>query len=423
MKKEKTIIREQWILVGLAILGILGFSGCSSNEGETTELQQQNAMGFAACLAENESTAGARATRTTPEPGDGEFTTDQLKSAGFGVYCWYTGSKIVPGTLTGEDHIKNYTTTILMRNQRVEWKNSNWTYTPTKYWPLDADERLTLRAYAPYVSYDLQTDAHGMPMLPVVVKADDYQNGTQHDPLWGTSKHDGTTDAEDATTNNEIYGKLYNNYTYQMSGIKLAEDGKDGKDGIIEWYFHHGMTKLIFACKLIASPGCDKVVIRGINITPLYDKGLLDISSSAATANYPDKPYWDTSAASDMTVNIGEEYLNLTAAGKLEVHANTDPSQESEAVNILSKGLLIIPRTFTGSNKMTITVTYTIDDDIIDHKQDAKAEITPTFYGNTVYTMNLKLTPATNGLDITMVQSAFTPWKDGGTGDHEVYNW
>ena len=207
-----------------------------------------------------------------------------------------------------------------------------------------------------------------------------------------------------------------------MSGIKLAEDGKDGKDGIIEWYFHHGMTKLIFACKLIASPGCDKVVIRGIKITPLYDKGLLDISSSAATANYPDKPYWDTSAASDMTVNIGEEYLNLTE-GKLVVRANTDPSQESESVNILSKGLLIIPHTFTGSDKMTITVSYTIDDDIIDHKQDAKAEITPTFYGNTVYKMNLKLTPATNGLDITMVQSAFTPWKDGGTGDHEVYNW
>lgn len=419
MKKEKTIIREQWILVGLAILVILGFSGCSSNEGETTELQQQqNAMGFAACLADNESTAGARATRTTPEPGDGEFSTEQLKSAGFGVYCWYTGSKIVPGTLTGEDHIKNYTSTILMRNQRVEWKNSNWTYAPTKYWPLDADERLTLRAYAPYVSYDLQTDAHGMPMLPVVVKADDYQNGTQHDPLWGTSKHDGTTDAEDATTNNEVYGKLYNNYTHQMSGSLLA---KDSKDGVIEWYFHHGMTKLIFACKLIASPGCDKVVIRGIKITPLYNQGLLDISSSSESDSYPDKPYW-TDCAGNMTVTIGEDYLK---ENPLAVPANLDPSKESNPVDILNKdkGLLIIPRTFTDSDKMTITVTYTIDDDIIDHKQDAKAEITPTFYGNTVYTINLKLTPATNGLDITMVQSAFTPWKDGRSGDHEVYNW
>lgn len=413
MKKEKTIIREQWILVGLAILVILGFSGCSSNEGETTELQQQNAMGFAACMAENASTAGARETRAL---GDGEFTTEQLKSAGFGVYCWYTGTKIVPGTLTGEDHIKNYTSTILMRNQRVEWKNSNWTYAPTKYWPLDADERLTLRAYAPYVSYDLQTDAHGMPLLPVVVKADDYQNGTQHDPLWGTSKHEGTTDAEDATTDNEVYGKLYNNYTHQMSGSLLA---KDSKDGIIEWYFHHGMTKLIFACKLIASPGCDKVVIRGIKITPLYNQGLLDISSSSESDSYPDKPNW-TDCAGNMTVDIGETYLNL------EVPANEDPSKESNPVDILNKnGLLIIPRIFSGSgdDKMTITVTYTIDNDGIENKQEAKAEITPIFYGNTVYKMNLKLTPATNGLDITMVQSAFTPWKDGGTGDHEVYNW
>ena len=416
MKIEKTIVREQWILVGLAILVILGFSGCSSDEGETTELQQQqNAMGFAACLAEDESTAGARETRAV---GDGEFTTNQLKSAGFGVYCWYTGTKIVPGTLTGEDHIKNYTSTILMRNQRVEWKNSNWTYAPTKYWPLNADERLTLRAYAPYVSYDLQTDAHGMPMLPVVVKADDYQNGTQHDPLWGTSKHEGTTDAEDDATKNEVYGKLYNNYTHLMSGSLLA---KDSKDGVIEWYFHHGMTKLVFACKLIASPGCDKVVIRGIKITPLYNQGLLDISSSSESDSYPDKPNW-TDRAGNMTVTIGEDYLK---ENPLEVPANEDPSKESNPVNILGQGLLIIPRIFTGSgdDKMTITVTYTVDSDGIGQKQDAKAEIAPTFYGNTVYTMNLKLTPATNGLDITMVQSAFTPWRDGGTGDHEVYNW
>ena len=414
MKKEKTIIREQWILVGLAILVILGFSGCSSNEGETTELQQQQiAMGFAACLAENASTAGARETRAV---GDGEFTTEQLKSAGFGVYCWYTGSKIVPGTLTGEDHIKNYTTTILMRNQRVEWKNSNWTYAPTKYWPLDADERLTLRAYAPYVSYDLQTDAHGMPMLPVVVTADDYKNGTQHDPLWGTSKHEGTTDAEDATTNNEVYGKLYNNYTHLMSGSLLA---KDSKDGTIEWYFHHGMTKLMFACKVIANPGCDKITIKGILITPLYNQGLLDISSSSESDSYPDKPYW-TDCAGNMTVTIGEDYLRVKP---LVINTNLSPSRETDPEVILGQGLLIIPRTFTGSggDKMTITVTYTVDNEV--DIQEAKAEIVPTFYGNTVYTMNLKLTPATRGLDITMVQSAFTPWKDGGTGNHEVYNW
>jgi hypothetical protein len=68
---------------------------------------------------------------------------------------------------------------LLMNNQKVEWKNWNgtgnvWGYTPTKYWPINAAELLTLRAYAPYVSYNLQTDANGMPMLPVVVKNDDY---------------------------------------------------------------------------------------------------------------------------------------------------------------------------------------------------------------------------------------------------------
>lgn len=418
-------------LVILVILVILGLPGCSSDEGESPQPPQQQAIGFAASIPESASTAEARITRGI---GDGEYGLDNtaLKAAGFGVYCWYTGKKLVPGTFTGEDHIKNYTSTVLMLNQRVTWDGEKWTYSPTKYWPLDASERLTLRAYAPYVSYNLQVNAHGMPMLPVVLGTEtsddivygtDYQNGTQHDPLWGTSKHEGTTDAEDHSTNNEVYGKLYDNYTYLMSGSLLEQGSEDDKDGIIQWYFHHGMAKLMFACKLIANPGCDKVVIRGINITPLYDKGLLDISSSSATPNVPDKPYWDTAEAGDMTVDIREEYLNLTE-GKLEVPANDDPSQESEPVDILSKGLLIIPRTFTGSNKMTITVRYTVDNDEAEgNTQKAKAEIMPAFYGNTAYTLNLKLTPATNGLSISMVQSAFTAWKEGGAGELEFYNW
>lgn len=422
MKCEKTIIRLMGLmgplgpigpmgLMGLIALMVLGCSGDSgeSGEGPVPEEPQPVAMGFAAHLAESTKGAMARTTRAA-EVGDGELTTALLQEKGFGVYCWYTKSNVfVQG-----NPISDYATTILMLNQRVTYSGGLWTYTPTKYWPINKDELLTLRAYAPYVSYNLQTDANGMPMLPVVVDDEDYQNGTQHDPLWGTSKHEGTADAEDDDTKNEVYGKHYDNYTHEMSGSLLAQDNRDG---VIDWYFHHGMTKLMFTCRVIANPGCNKVVVKGIKITPLYQQGLLDLSSSARTANYPDKPIW-AQTGGNMTVDIGAEYLKRSP---FEINTNLIPPAETEPDSLLSKGLLIIPRTYTGENKMQITITYSIDSD--DTSLDAKAEINNTFYGNTSYLLNLRLTPSTRGLDITMVQAAFTSWKDGGTGSYEPYNW
>ena len=137
-----------------------------------------------------------------------------------------------------------------------------------------------------------------MPQLPVVVKNDDYHNGTQHDPLFGTGKHDGTVDADDAATGNEVFGKLYDNYTYQMSGSLLATDSRDG---VIDWYFHHGMAMLVFKAKLDNNSSYSEVNITNITIGPLFNQGLLSINSPAA--NSSDKPIWGDRAG-DMTVTL-----------------------------------------------------------------------------------------------------------------------
>lgn len=393
---------------------------------------QGPAMAFSAVFADREGQKSANApasqgvTRSgeAPQPGDGEFTTADLQASGFGVYCWYTGGVDYN---TGSD-IKAITQEILMLNQKVEYieSNSQWTYSPTKYWPLDATEKLTFRAYAPYVSYQLQTNATtGLPMLPVVVAATDYHNGTQHDPLWGTAKHGGT-DGDAGTT----YGVLYDNYTYAMSGDDLT---KDARDGFIDWYFHHGMSKLMFACSIIQDPGCSKVTIKSITIENLYTQGLLSLSSGTTLAS--DKPKWDEKDG-NMTVTLSEATPNTNpgdlapAPGADEAHQYpfvitiTNPSQPTGPYNLLSQGLLIIPRDFNLPNlPLKITVAYTIDNET-GTTLEAKAEIKDReFFGNTSYTLNMKLTPSTKGLEITTVQSAFTPWKASVEGDHEVYNW
>lgn len=403
--------------------------GSEPDHGNGSYEQSQRSIGFSGQFADEE--GGAASARTTRGVGDGEFslTNEELQASGFGVYCWYTGTKEY---LTG--HIKDYTDNILMLNQKVEYKNSQWTYAPSKYWPLKDNEKLTFRAYAPYVSYQLQTDeTTGLPMLPVVVTKDDYHNGTQHDPLWGTAKYGGS-DGDEGTT----YGVLYDNYTYTMSG---STTGKDARDGIVDWYFHHGMSKLMFTCSVIQDPGCDNVTIKSIKIESLYTQGLLSLSSG--TTQKADKPDWEQKAG-DMTVTLNgattEDEGHTWTAGDLapipdpehpeNPHPTTpypfvitidNPSQPTPYIPLLSKGLLIIPRNHLIGDGLKITVTYTIDTDTTPLK--ATATVKNNFQGNTSYTLGLSLTPSTKGLEITMVQSAFTTWSDGGEIERWVYNW
>jgi hypothetical protein len=402
--------------------------------GGDTPYSAGPAMGFSAVCADTDGQGASSAPRRgmrraagDPQPGDGEFTTDSLQASGFGVYCWYTGNKSVP-EFEGEDHIKNYADTILMLNQKVEYINSLWTYSPTKYWPLQASHKLTFRAYAPYVSYQLQNDKYGMPMLPVVVAASDYHNGTQHDPLWGTNGESAKNEVGKHT-----YGALYDNYTYAMSGSSTSTDERDGT---IDWYFHHGMSKLMFSCSLVKDPGCQHVTIKGIMIENLYTQGLLSLSSP--TGSKDEKPYWNERSG-DMTVTLNG--ATTTDNGKTWTAGDLAPAPEQsknpyaaypyvidveepiKSFDLLSKGLLIIPHTFTSEDKMTITVAYTIDNET-GTTLEAKAEIKDReFFGNTSYTLNMKLTPSTKGLEITTVQAAFTSWKATVEGDHTVYNW
>lgn len=407
---------KEIILTGLMMLLLLTACSCSSdssngmpepNTGDKGDTVGQGpAMGFSAVFAEKEEqrSAGAR----TRGVGDGEFDDDALQASGFGVYCWYTGSS---SYASGTD-IRSMKPTILMLNQKVEYKNSKWTYAPTKYWPLNDEEMLTLRAYAPYVSYQLQTDeTTGLPMLPValgtevdndVVYGTDYKEGTQHDPLWGTAKYGGT-DGDNGTT----YGVLYDNYTRVMSGNELV---KDADDGIVHWYFHHGMSKLMFTCSVIQDPGCSKVTIKSIKIETLYTQGLLSLSSE--TTQNTDKPDWEQYSG-DMTVKLENFATNVITI--------TDPSQPTPYTPLLSKGLLIIPRNFEEEG-LKVTVTYTIDDDVA-NELEAMATIKKNFQGNTSYILGLSLTPSTKGLEITMVQSAFTAWSYGGEIERPVYNW
>lgn len=455
----------------MGLIGLMGLMACSS--GGDTLLQEpavangdgngngdgpqvQQPIGFSGIFADSEGGRASSRRAVTRAVGDGEFGLDNelLQQKGFGVYCWYTGTN----SYTENTDIKPITREILMLNQKVEWKkwdgvNDTWNYTPSKYWPLIATEKLTFRAYAPYVSYQLQTDATtGLPLLPVVVTKDDYHNGTQHDPLWGTGRLvDPSTgeyypepDPEDVDqSKSKRYGQHYDNITYEMSGDHRLKETvpADTRNGIIDWYFHHGMSKLVFKVSVIQNPGCDKVTIRSVKIEGLYTQGLLNLSSP--TKAYDEKPIW-TQCDGNMTVTLDgattDDGGSTWTAGDLapipdpEHPENPHPTKPypfiietktdaaTDYISLLSSGLLIIPRDFR-SEALKVTITYTVDDDDENNALEAQGNIEQQFEGNTAYTLKMNLTPSTKGLEITLVQSAFTPWHDAGTGNHTVYNW
>ena len=379
---------------------------------QPTPEPEQVPIGFKADLSD--------AVATTRSAGDGVLDNDVLQAKGFGVYCWYTGSTVFNPAFTDPNtHIKDYAEYELMRNQKVEYVGSQWTYSPSKYWPLNPSELLTFRAYAPYTDY-IVTDDNGMPQLPVMVDKDDYHNGSQHDPLWGTGKHDGTLDSDDATTDNEVYGKLYNNYTYAMSGDKLASDSRDGT---IDWYFHHGMAMLVFYAKLDENASGTAEIVS-ITIGPLYNQGLLDISSPATSSS--DVPAWGDRGGN----------MNVTLYGHHDTETqdlNEYVIKKDELKQLMPlttpegqpKGLLVIPRAgYTTSSPLTITVSYWANGQIntvtttLPNDKSSFNE----FKGNKIYKMNLTVGNALVA-DIESVNVATTTNWNEKEGEHEVYNW
>jgi len=383
-----------------AILAALLVAACSADEPHAADTAP-HAVGFTATVA---ATAQPPSRAAGEYTGKGMLTTEGLHAVGFGVYAWYTGTVNFDEWAT-HTHIKDYLGTsgfMLMRNQKVEWDDATatWGYTPTKYWPSDPDEKVTYRAYAPYVDYELLTlptdgtaTDRGTPYLPVVVHADDYCSNRQQDPLWGTSRHDDIP----LRTDDAVYGKHYDNFTYRMSGDELTPDARDGA---IDWYFHHGMAMLgLMASVPGTQPAGTEVKITAIHVGPFYDQGLLDVFNSPTTSA-TDKPIWHDRTG-DIYVDLAYQHLNDPADPVQGTHNDLLDFNLKRGIdeNVAENGLLMIPRDYSTGDGLQIQVTYTITvGDGAPTTQTATATLKQNIHGNTIYLLHMLLNAESNTL-------------------------
>ena len=385
-------------------------AACSADTTDTAQLPDNPGSGLADSVAVGFSArltdAAVAGTRAEEYTGYGVMNTDRLKLTGFGVYCWYTGTTSFDNWAS-HSHIKDYTVYELMRNQKVEWDATAdvpaWTYSPAKYWPLKNDEMLTLRAYAPYIPYMVLTpqevvETQGTPYLPVIVRADDYCRNRQQDPLWGTSRHD---EGGDAVTRDPDYGLHYDNYTYAMSGTDLVADERDG---IIDWYFHHGMAMFALQATLAQEDPNTEVRLTGVHTGPFYNEGLLDIFNSP-TEKAGDAPIWrDRShpAADDFYVDIAYQHPNDPDNPTAGTHNDLLNNVLHAGVyqNVAMNGMLVIPRDFSVGQDMLLRVTYTETNKTTGNvvTKSAEAHLNLNVVGNVVYWLQLTLNVEDNTL-------------------------
>lgn len=105
--------------------------GCSSDQ-VVSEMPKDNAINFGMYFGRDAQTRAAI------------MDVDDLKAQSFGVFAYYTDdSNYDEGTSTPN----------FMFDQLVKWNGTDaWTYSPLKYWPNEAADRLSFFAYAPHTT-------------------------------------------------------------------------------------------------------------------------------------------------------------------------------------------------------------------------------------------------------------------------------
>lgn len=123
----------------MAAVTAVALSSCSKDE-VTTSVNDNQAISFDAY-------AGVSAKGLVTDNGTASSSTTASIKDGFGVLGYYQ-------TVTGVASVATFNTTSstpnYMWNQKVTYETSSWTYSPTKYWPNNTNDRLSFMAYAPY---------------------------------------------------------------------------------------------------------------------------------------------------------------------------------------------------------------------------------------------------------------------------------
>ena len=122
------------LFLGLTALAAVALTSCQKDQ-VINQVPQEQPIEFGTYLGRDAQTKAS------------DMDLDALKAAGFGVFAYYTGTTDYNST----------TAPNFMYNQKVNWNNTNWEYSPVKYWPNNTSDKITFMAYSPYLDNSVST--------------------------------------------------------------------------------------------------------------------------------------------------------------------------------------------------------------------------------------------------------------------------
>lgn len=213
-------------------LSALAIAGCSQNEITEISPEANPEVGFSVFTG----------TQTKGTITDNTGTTG-IQTTGFGVLAYYTGTDDF-GSGSHASPTPN-----LMWNQKVEYKSSAWSYTPLKYWPNTAGEKISFFAYAPYAdTQSAASSSNGIELTAAT--ATGYPKITFH---WNTTTPSAGVDLV-ATNAAQTGGDKTINLTKQTAAVPFK--------------FKHVLSRANFWAKLDGSvkDSETKVFIKGVKL-------------------------------------------------------------------------------------------------------------------------------------------------------------
>ena len=297
----------------------------------------------------------------------------QRLSEGFGVFGNYKSAE-------GQEFGSN-----LFNNEHVTYKNSNWTYSPLKYWPTKG--HIDFLAYAPYVK----------------------------NPNFNSSSIDFNVASKVADQKDLLYAKA--------DGQTMANNSGANK---VKFQFGHALSRLGYSVKLKGTCSSDatiklkKIILAGSATEPtegsatesgtFYTKGTINLATGSWSSLSGEQYFnWYSAPTSETS---GSQEITFTSSTSDKTYKNTDKEY-----------LFVIPQKFPTTREGKVNDLYVIVEYTIQYTglqtitNTVHKKLTQDFKQGKAYTINLTI-----GRPIEFDVDVVEEWKapEDGTGDINI---
>jgi len=279
---------------------------------------------------------------TSAEATKADLTTASLKTAGWGLYGYYSGTSdySTPDAAQG----------VIFNARQVRWDDTNsvWDYSldashQKEYWPLSTDEKVSFFAYAPYDVFSGHASVHATDG-PQVTYTATTNMAAQQDLLWGTN----TSGLPHRNVNRASYS-----------------------NGTVDMHFRHAPAKIHFTINgaTLGDTSGDPDLYTGsgaintettVNSDPTYGTSEADYVGRANLNGYDRDVYW---AYRTSTVTIKKTYRRAVSGFKILL-------DKVDMTNFIKNGVLHLNNldafspNWSVSGNETLNYSFTANEDL-----------------------------------------------------------